>query len=136
MSRQDLSIRPDLFDSKYSLMLFDRWMRNPVPAPLEAQQISRSLFASASKPDFWLRDITRINGLDIFPVLNGGYEVHFNIPDHLPPELQQAIAVLLSALQKADREFQSVKNALNPAQLESDTPGKAGGLKSGTAQSG
>ena len=118
MSRRDLSIRPDLFDSKYSPMLFDRWMRSPLPAPQEAQQISRSLFASAHKPDLWLREITRFNGLDIFTVMNDAYEPHYDIPDHLPPELQQAIVLLLSALQKADREFQNIKNALNPTQLE------------------
>ncbi|RPI71151.1 MAG: hypothetical protein EHM45_23970, partial [Desulfobacteraceae bacterium] len=116
LDRPDLSIRPDLFDSKYPLVLFDRWMRNPVPAPLEAQQISRSLFACASKPDLWLREITRVNGWDIFPTLSGGADGRYNIPDPLPPELRQAIAILLPALQKADRDFQNIIKALNPAQ--------------------
>ncbi len=55
MKSSDLSIRPDLFPDPLVSSRFKGWMKDPLKAPVEAQDVAMGLFRTAQDPVLWLQ---------------------------------------------------------------------------------
>ena len=113
MKRQDLSIRPDLFEVPFTLSCFKRWMENPLDAPLEAQHAATHLLSSAHDPVLWLKALSGLGDLPVpEPISAEKYQDHMP-PLHLPRPLREAVTLLLDGMYTAERTMDKAKAGIS-----------------------
>ncbi|MGA1871607.1 MAG: HEAT repeat domain-containing protein [bacterium] len=114
--REDLSIRPDLFHNPFAIRCFSTWMRNPVMAPLEAQQGAQNLFMKAEDAFLWIQELAQYGGL----YLNGPVSLQHYIGDEIEVSgpIGDAVRVLLGALHAAHIKMSATRKALLPSEIK------------------
>ncbi|MBW2207907.1 MAG: HEAT repeat domain-containing protein [Deltaproteobacteria bacterium] len=117
MKQTDLSLRPDLIDNPYALSAFDRWMKRPLKAPIEAQLSAMKLFRAMERPDLWLEELATLG--DVYSLHTQALEkdTSLTLPSGLPEPMARAIHILLGAMGTANKRLGQIKAGISPENL-------------------
>ncbi|MEW6668388.1 MAG: HEAT repeat domain-containing protein [Thermodesulfobacteriota bacterium] len=118
LGRTDLRIRPDLYSNPFVLDRFNRWMQNPLGAPLEAQEKALQLLAASPDPVYWFARLAECGDVPNAAPFPATRTPEDPIPGDVPVQLRMAFLLLLAAMDAADRKLTAMQDEIPPDSRE------------------